>query len=128
MGNRVLFAFLSYHGSNKRAASLSIFSARPINRFGNSKHLGSLTLRQQGSSPPASADNWTIGKSSNCYPEPQPRRQGWKVIRIWQHSLKTSPVACLNRILRALGSERVAVYVRRDACIHPRRERTQLSQ
>jgi hypothetical protein len=30
------------------------------------------------------------------------RRQGWKVIRIWQHSLKQSPDACLNRIRRAL--------------------------
>ena len=32
------------------------------------------------------------------------RRQGWKVIRIWQHSLKKSPNACLNRVLRALGT------------------------
>ncbi len=28
------------------------------------------------------------------------RSQGWKVIRIWQHSLKKSPAACLNRIRR----------------------------
>lgn len=28
----------------------------------------------------------------------QLRRQGWKVIRIWQHFLKKSPAACLNRI------------------------------
>ena len=34
----------------------------------------------------------------------QLRRQGWKVIRIWQHSLKKSPDACLNRIRRALES------------------------
>ncbi len=34
----------------------------------------------------------------------QLRRQGWKVIRIWQHSLKKSPDACLNRIHRALES------------------------
>ena len=33
----------------------------------------------------------------------QLRRQGWKVIRIWQHSLKKFPDACLNRIRRALG-------------------------
>ena len=32
----------------------------------------------------------------------QLRCQGWKVIRIWQHSLKKSPDACLNRIRRAL--------------------------
>ena len=32
----------------------------------------------------------------------QLRRQGWKVIRIWQHSLKKSPDACLNRIRHAL--------------------------
>jgi DNA mismatch endonuclease (patch repair protein) len=28
----------------------------------------------------------------------QLRRQGWKVIRIWQHALKKSPEACLKRI------------------------------
>jgi DNA mismatch endonuclease (patch repair protein) len=33
----------------------------------------------------------------------QLRRQGWKVIRIWQHSLKKSPYTCLNRIRRALS-------------------------
>ena len=33
----------------------------------------------------------------------QLRRQGWKVIRIWQHSLKKSPGVCLNRIRRALA-------------------------
>jgi DNA mismatch endonuclease (patch repair protein) len=32
----------------------------------------------------------------------QLRRQGWKVIQIWQHSLQKSPSACLNRIRRAL--------------------------
>ena len=31
----------------------------------------------------------------------QLRSQGWRVIRIWQHSLKKSPAACLNRICRA---------------------------
>lgn len=34
----------------------------------------------------------------------QLRHKGWKVIRIWQHSLKKSPSACLNRIRRALES------------------------
>jgi len=34
----------------------------------------------------------------------QLRRQGWKVIHIWQHSLKQSPDACLNRIRQACGS------------------------
>lgn len=33
----------------------------------------------------------------------QLRRQGWKVIRIWQHSLRKSPQTCLNRIRRALA-------------------------
>ena len=33
----------------------------------------------------------------------QLRRQGWKVIRIWQHSLQKSPVTCLNRIRRSLA-------------------------
>jgi DNA mismatch endonuclease (patch repair protein) len=32
----------------------------------------------------------------------QLRRQGWKVIRIWQHALQKSPQTCLNRIRRAL--------------------------
>jgi len=32
----------------------------------------------------------------------QLRRQGWKVIRIWQHSLQKSPTTCLNRIRRSL--------------------------
>ena len=32
----------------------------------------------------------------------QLRGRGWKVIRIWQHSLKKSPKVCLNRIHRAL--------------------------
>ncbi len=33
------------------------------------------------------------------------RRQGWKVIRIWQHSLRKFPQACLNRIRRARGAD-----------------------
>ena len=33
------------------------------------------------------------------------RGRGWKVIRIWQHSLKKSPAACLNRIHRALSTD-----------------------
>lgn len=32
----------------------------------------------------------------------QLRRQGWKVLRIWQHSLKKSPATCLNRIRRGI--------------------------
>lgn len=32
------------------------------------------------------------------------RQRGWRVIRIWQHSLKKSPTTCLNRIRRALSS------------------------
>lgn len=32
------------------------------------------------------------------------RRHGWRVIRIWQHSLRKSPNACLNRIRRALDT------------------------
>ena len=34
----------------------------------------------------------------------QLRGRGWKVIRIWQHSLKKSPATCLNRILRVIES------------------------
>ena len=32
------------------------------------------------------------------------RRQGWRVIRLWQHSLQKSPAACLTHIRRALNS------------------------
>ncbi len=32
----------------------------------------------------------------------QLRQRGWRVIRIWQHSLKKSPDACLNRVRRTL--------------------------
>jgi DNA mismatch endonuclease (patch repair protein) len=31
----------------------------------------------------------------------QLRWQGWKVIRIWQHSLQKSPNTCLNRLRRS---------------------------
>jgi DNA mismatch endonuclease (patch repair protein) len=33
----------------------------------------------------------------------QLRRQGWKVTRIWQHTLQKSPSVCLNRLRRALA-------------------------
>jgi DNA mismatch endonuclease (patch repair protein) len=32
----------------------------------------------------------------------QLRRQGWKVIRIWQHALRKSPRVCISRIRRAI--------------------------
>ena len=32
----------------------------------------------------------------------QLRGQGWKVIRIWQHSLRKSPATCLTRLRRVL--------------------------
>jgi very-short-patch-repair endonuclease len=34
------------------------------------------------------------------------RRQGWKAIRIWQHSLKKSPATWLTRLRRALTKVR----------------------
>ena len=40
------------------------------------------------------------------------RGRGWKVIRIWQHSLKKSPEACLTRIRRALTA-----YGGTDLCL-----------
>jgi DNA mismatch endonuclease (patch repair protein) len=36
----------------------------------------------------------------------QLRRQGWSIIRIWQHSLKKSPQACLKRIQRMINPHR----------------------
>lgn len=44
-------------------------------------------------------DNMARDKRVTC----QLRRQGWKVIRIWQHSLQKFPQTCLNRIRRAVG-------------------------
>jgi very-short-patch-repair endonuclease len=41
-------------------------------------------------------------KLSNCWVTRQLRGRGWKVIRIWQHSLKKSPASCLTRIRRAI--------------------------
>ena len=35
----------------------------------------------------------------------QLRRQGWSVLRIWEHALKTSPQTCLARIRRALSAK-----------------------
>ena len=29
-------------------------------------------------------------------------RRGWRVLRIWEHSVKASPTACANRVARAL--------------------------
>jgi DNA mismatch endonuclease (patch repair protein) len=46
-------------------------------------------------------DNMTRDKRVNR----QLRQQGWKVIRIWQHSLQKSPQSCLNRILRSVGAK-----------------------
>lgn len=31
------------------------------------------------------------------------RKQGWKVIRIWEHDLGKNPGRCMGRIERALG-------------------------
>jgi len=32
------------------------------------------------------------------------RRQGWRVIRIWEHDLPRKPNHCIQRIVRALGN------------------------
>ena len=34
----------------------------------------------------------------------QLRQRGWRVIRIWQHSLQKCPATCLNRLRRALAA------------------------
>ncbi|MFC1597370.1 very short patch repair endonuclease [Planctomycetota bacterium] len=31
------------------------------------------------------------------------RRDGWTVLRIWEHQVETSPESCVNRITTALG-------------------------
>ena len=45
----------------------------------------------------------------------QLRQQGWKVVRIWQHSLKKSPPACLKRIQRIINSHRRQTETRSTA-------------
>jgi DNA mismatch endonuclease (patch repair protein) len=32
------------------------------------------------------------------------RARGWKVLRVWEHELKSRPSAALNRIVRSLGA------------------------
>lgn len=32
------------------------------------------------------------------------RASGWKVIRIWEHDIRTRPNVCIGRIVRALGA------------------------
>ena len=36
----------------------------------------------------------------------QLRRLGWKVVRVWEHDLKSNPRRCVRRILRALGTSK----------------------
>jgi very-short-patch-repair endonuclease len=31
------------------------------------------------------------------------RKQGWRVIRIWEHDLSKKPSRCLQRIVKTLG-------------------------
>ncbi len=33
------------------------------------------------------------------------RDAGWKVIRIWEHDLKTNPMGCVRKIMSAIGPE-----------------------
>jgi DNA mismatch endonuclease (patch repair protein) len=33
------------------------------------------------------------------------RADGWKVVRIWEHDLKTHPMKCLKKIMVAIGPE-----------------------
>lgn len=33
------------------------------------------------------------------------RAAGWKVIRIWEHDLKGNPMACIRKIMSAIGPE-----------------------
>jgi DNA mismatch endonuclease (patch repair protein) len=41
------------------------------------------------------------------------RREGWKVLRLWEHQLEQSPTRCLERVLDALAaSRRSGVLVR----------------
>jgi DNA mismatch endonuclease (patch repair protein) len=35
------------------------------------------------------------------------RRQGWRVLRIWQHEIKANPDRCVQRIVDALAERRL---------------------
>ena len=62
--------------------------------------------RECSSNPKTNRAFWDRKRETNMARDKrvtrQLRRQGWKVIRIWQHSLKKSPNACLTRIHRGL--------------------------
>ena len=57
-------------------------------------------------SPNSNRALWDRKRETNmardCHVTRQLRGRGWKVIRIWQHSLQKSPNACLTRIHRGL--------------------------
>ena len=61
--------------------------------------------RECSSNPNSNRAFWDRKRETNMARDRHVTRQlrgrGWKVIRIWQHSLKQSPNACLNRICRA---------------------------
>jgi DNA mismatch endonuclease (patch repair protein) len=33
------------------------------------------------------------------------RKDGWKVVRIWEHDLKSDPIKCVRKIMLAIGPE-----------------------
>ena len=65
-----------------------------------------LTAASAHSSSNSNRAFWDRKRETNiardCHVTRQLRGRGWKVIRIWQHSLQKSPNACLTRIHRGL--------------------------
>jgi DNA mismatch endonuclease (patch repair protein) len=47
----------------------------------------------------------TGNKQRDRYVTRQLRRQGWTVIRIWEHELVTSPAKCVSKIQRKLRNK-----------------------
>ena len=66
-----------------------------------------LTAASAHSSSNSNRAFWDRKRETNiardCHVTRQLRGRGWKVIRIWQHSLQKSPNACLTRIHRGFS-------------------------
>jgi len=59
--------------------------------------------------PKSRRDYWDVKVARNKMRDKRVRRklrsQGWAVLRIWEHELKSSPERCIRRIRRALASD-----------------------
>lgn len=58
--------------------------------------------------PASNQDYWDAklarNKARDAAQRRKLRRDGWSVLRIWEHELKQGPEACVTRVARALGA------------------------